>query len=509
MSFKVALTVSLLAAAGCSEPDPRFCDNKTYFCMDPAFPFCDVAKGECEAMSFDGFVPIDLSGDLRGGGDGPLDAGVKDAAMDLAMDFAPMCTASSQCGDPTPICASATCRACSGAADDGECLNHNAATPRCGSAGACVACRTTSEATDCAAATPICDATGACRKCATHGECSSAICKSDGSCALTTDIAYVDDGNTTPTFCKAAGTHDGNSPATAYCDIQDAVNGTKPFAFVKGSTSAYGAVSINGRSIVIVGPGAATPSASISGGSNPSVSVTGTAYVTLDGFEVFMTFVDGVDCTNNVAGTSLTLLRNKIHGVSGIGINSTKCVLTLDQNVIGPANTGGGVKLTSTTYSITNNFIVGNGTTGISVSFDTASTGEFAFNTVAQNTFTGQAGGIDCANGANRVIESSIVWGNSVKSGTQIVGNCDLINVVTGTDSFADAIQKDPTFVNIATMPYDYHLKAPNDTANLACCVDKITMTVDGGASMLPDHDIDNAHRPKGAGWDIGGHEAQ
>jgi hypothetical protein len=505
MAWKRFAFALLLAAGGCSERDTRFCDDKTFFCMDPAFPYCDVAKGECESMPFDGYVPIDLSG--------RMDASGSDAAIDLA----PMCTASSQCGDATPICASASCRACSGAADDAECKVHNAATPRCGSAGACVACRTTTEATDCAAATPICDATGTCRKCAAHSECSTGICKSDGTCALSTDIAYVDDGGVAPGVCKVNGAmHDGNSPTTAFCDITDAIAGTKPYALVKGSSAAYSGITINNRSIVLVGPGLnATTPATISGGLSSSVSVTGTSVVTIDGFDITTTLLDAVDCVNVPAGAVLTLIRDNIHDVTKIGVNVTTCVLTLDQDVIGPNCGNGAVVLgAGATYSVTNTFVIRNPANTQGITIDKMANGIFQFNTVASNGASNIAGGIDCGTGVNKVIERSIVASNTTTAGgsaTQFTGNCVLDDVVVGTAEKGSlgGVKLDPTFVQPSTAPYDYHLKTPNDTANLACCIDKITMTVDGGATMLPDHDIDGTHRPKGAGWDIGGHEAQ
>ena len=62
----------------------------------------------------------------------------------------------------------------------------------------------------------------------------------------------------------------------------------------------------------------------------------------------------------------------------------------------------------------------------------------------------------------------------------------------------------DPAFVSTLS-PYNYHLK-PNDALNLACCVDKVSTA---GSVPLPTHDIDSSARPKGAGYDIGGHEVQ
>src|SRR5262249_21779570 len=78
------------------------------------------------------------------------------------------CMTSSGCSlANAPVCNTAThqCHGCGGAADDSVCAAHSSAAPRCGSGGACVACRTDTQSTDCGTGTmPICGIGNACRK---------------------------------------------------------------------------------------------------------------------------------------------------------------------------------------------------------------------------------------------------------------------------------------------------------------------------------------------------------
>ncbi len=422
-----------------------YCDQQQYFCNDPANPICDIATHLC----------------------GPI----PDAGTDLAM-----CAASAACPDATPICAG-MCRACSSNADDAACAARSAAAPRCDSStGKCVACRADTQATDCAAATPICDQ-GACRKCAAHAECASLICNADGSCA--TDVAYVDNQNGACT-----GTHSGtiNDP---YCDIQTALN-SKSNIHVTASNTAYSSFTVSNGTIVIVGP-----SARITGGAGPAVSVTGGSLL-LDGVEVTGAFAGqtGVYCAAAVLGPTLTVLRSNIHDLAGVGISTNNCKLILDRDAIGPGNSGGGISITGTQYAITNCFIVGNGAAGPGVtiglgSSELAGGPGFAHDTVAKNVTLAGVAGLAC-NAGITAITNTIVWGNDTGGS----GTCNFVHTVTTGN---------PDFVNATGPAFDFHL-AGRTTANDACCIDQLT-------TSPVDHDFDGRLRPQNVKWDIGAHE--
>lgn len=419
------------------------------------------------------------------------------------LDGPATCSDASVCGVGKPICgADQMCHPCV-AGDDAKCLSRSPTTPKCDTGlGECVGCKVNG---DCSQATaPICESDGSCRACRTDGECMSNICNLDGSCADPNDVVYVDNLNGTCT-----GSHNGasNDP---YCDIQTAITnlGIKKYIRVAGSSSSYPHVSITSGSFTLVGPSSGTRATVTGDASNlPGIGVTGmTTNVTLDGLEVTLGFAGqaGIACSSVAIGPTLTLRRMYVHGVPGAGLTADHCIVKLDRDQIGPLNAGGGIQLSSSQYSITNSFIVGNNlanSPGVSFGSSCTPVGDgFQFNTVAGNAITPSgAGGITCS-ASGTVISNSIVWGNSKTGGTQLSGNCMVDHVDlddTTTPGGTGNVDLPPDFVNAGSN--DYHLKSQS-AANSACCVDKTT-----SATVL--HDFDGTSRPLGARWDIGAHE--
>jgi hypothetical protein len=325
-----------------------------------------------------------------------------------------------------------------------------------------------------------------------------------GSCVGGGEAALVDNGGAAVAACVTGRpTRDGASGATAYCDVQEAIGGAKAYVAVKASAQAYGAVNI-ARSVTVVGPGPmtpaapTTPTAKINGGASPGITVGGTATVILDGLDVTAPIAgDGILCSNGLSGTSLAIRRSSVRGAMGFGVRSDTCNLLVDGNYIGPLNSGGGMRLASTTYILTNNMIFNSNAGSVGVRIDDSPAGSvFAFNTVANNGggAPGTAGGINC--NVPAVIQSSIVALNSLSAatgGSQFAGSCMLTDVVTSG----------PVFVSAT----DFHLKTSDpasESANRACCIDKLPAPTRPNA----DHDLDFTRRPKGAAADIGAHEA-
>lgn len=501
------LALSAFYVASCGwlyQRDPVqgvYCDGTPRWpCTDPAFPVCRLTDNRCVSAN-----DVDMTG--------------CGAACSSDMDMMQtVCSGAADCTDPAkPICDTTlnggTCRPCAGSADDAQCAVH-AAGSIClvdgTNAGKCGACRpangmaTTNN--NCSSTMPVCATNGTCRICRAKSECPSGVCKTDGSCAAATDVAYVDNRGSVTT-CKINHPSPVGTMADPLCDIQDAVAGSKQFSVVKGEgtmtvPAPYGALSITNRNIMIVGPGkTASPAVTISPTltTSDAVLVSGTSVVQLTGVEI----TGAVGTHNGVSagsGTTVTIKDANIHGNGGAGISATDCTLTVDASYIGPNNGGGGISLSgSTSYSVTNSIVAGNGTTARGVTINDTATGTFAFNTVASNSVSpASPGGVSCGLGAAKLIQSSVVVGNTSSGGTQFAGNCMLQNVVTGPDGFMGATMMMPT------LDTTFRLK-PNDAANQACCVDKIASPTTPNA----DHDVDFAKRPQGATgkWTIGGNE--
>jgi hypothetical protein len=461
----------------------------------------------------------DLSvGDMSARDSSSIDASDLQAPPDLQ----PMCVDSGTCPAAMPVCGSGgTCGPCAATNDGGmssECAAYHGILKLCGPAGDCVECLSKD---DCAATNRTCDiATHACAPCKAHSDCTTGVCKSGGVCATASEVAYVDNNNGAHTTCSDI--FHASTPAMPYCEASTAASiSGKSLIVVAGSTTSYGVINLTATisaigPLTIIGPGRSpSPMARIAATVSPAVALTTSgnpATLTIDGFELIGSGggapSPGVKCSFSTGTATLTVLNSSIHGSGQVGVDSSGCTLNLDGNIIGPTNAGGGVKLASTTYTITNNIISENGTGTVpGVSIDNTSSGTFAFNTVARNHVTGtNLGGVDCGTiNPKKPLLHSIIWGNDLDSvgGTQIGAKCALTSVVVGTDSTTDpgAIKQDPSFTP------DYHLKL-NDTANVGdggCCVDKIM----NPGTENSDHDVDSTHRPKGMSWDVGAHEVQ
>jgi hypothetical protein len=465
------------------------CLERTYYDPDACSPtlpcsgsrYCN--RGTCGA-------PPDLSG----------------ATADLMTDDGPAsCGGNTDCFDTLkPVCdlVAHSCRACVATNDMGATTECTGERKLCGPSGACAGCLSKD---DCLGTNQACaKETLSCGDCKLHTDCTTGICKPNGFCAEPEKTVYV-----SQDACNAG--NQMGTRALPYCQIQGALAAGKEFILVTGSGTPYMPVSISSGTFTLVGPGrGASPKATVGASGAPAFTITTTtqaATVTLDGFDTAVTTTSAIKCIVSAsAATSLTILNSSIHNATQAGVDSSGCALTLDANAIS-ANSGGGIKLASTTYTITNNFVTANATVMFpGFAADAGSSGTFRFNTVAKNLLTtpGIAGGIDCGSGVAKMIESSIIWGSSTTvGGSQFAGNCTLSNVVTGTDSATGAIQMNPAFQSGT----DFHL-VKDDPANrdqlsmIGCCVDKVS-------SATLTHDVDGTLRPKGGGFDIGAHEVQ
>jgi hypothetical protein len=476
-----------------------------------------ILTGSCAAIPID--VVATEGGDLSAMDLAASEVGTTDDLTgELDLIPAPMCTMSSTCPDDLPVCDNMMCRACASSADDSVCLSRSASTPHCKLSGTNMGrCAQCSANADCPTATPTCNPDGTCRKCVTNSDCDTLLCdlNGTGACIPASDIVYVNSANDPgQASCtdSAPGGKDG-SLAHPFCQITTALTllgvQIRHYIHVAGSANNYNGFEISSTNgtLTIVGPG-------------KDAAQKATVQATVDSNAIHIDPATGISCSVAIVG--MTVVGNGNASVLVCGDNSGVANLTVTDCSFSTSSKNAvflwlcnaklfNSRMTSSiqsglfvnpgaTYTVQNCAMVGN---GIGVTFQSSS-GSFSFNTIINNTGTS---GVNC--GAPAVIADSIVFGNKVSAGTQFQNtNCALSNVVTGTDSYANATQLTPFFVS----PSDPHLDLTPGfflTSNQACCIDKIVGTGPSPSpSPLPTTDIDGSPRPKGAHWDIGAVEA-
>jgi hypothetical protein len=378
----------------------------------------------------------------------------------------------------------------------------------------CVQCTATSAAA-CTAATPVCDADDhTCRACTAHSECASNACLPDGTCAAEDQVAYVTT-NGQSTDC----TH------TAPCaSFADALATERPYVKLTGTFTE--AVTIASQNVtVLAAPGAKlTPMTqgsllTVSGTSNVSVydleldgaNATGatpivqiqpgaTGTVSFTRAKINKGGGDGI--LSSASGATLAVIQSTVNDNTGLGISAAGGVLAVTQSTVS-GNTGGGINVTAsgtTTFQITTNFIVRNGSSsspigGLYLGSGTGSGSELAFNTIVDNEATtgaANSGGVVCLNvgfaGANNIIARNFINNNATASNSNSFGDCTYDVATTSTVEALKFVEPDMT-------PYDYHLTAGSSAIDQATTPSNVAIDVDGDV------------RPQGAQKDQGADE--
>lgn len=487
----IALVIAS-ASLGC-----RQVDNGAFCCTSPdtCAQFNVTAPNDCAV----GLVCDDAAHKCLAPGvdhcDGPQDCGV----------FFPFCVnnvcvecdGAMGCSASKPVCAADVCDACTGepdcAAYADEALGHCALTGD--KAGQCVGCR---DAADCTtAAAPVCDA-NACRGCTADSECASEVCDTGtGECVDAATISYVAKDATGLSCTQSA------PCGTFALGLAQVMGLRKTMKVAPGSYSE--AVAIAGKTVTIIATDAdlTRPTA------GPVIDVSGEpTSVTLVGIRIHnglgASNGDAVKCTlTGSSAPSLALRRVMLDTNGSKGVSSTNCNLTVERSTI-KRNVGGGIAIAGGTYTIENNFLFQNGTTGSTMGgvlvsqIGTSGTHVFRFNTLSINSAgSGINSGVDCTSiGTPLAFSNSIVTGNPVLGGGKQVGgnNCAwtysaIGDSVTGTGNITD----DPLFVDPGQD--DYHLQAASPAKEKA----------DPAATLAVDFDGDP--RPQGAIRDIGADE--
>jgi hypothetical protein len=423
---------------------------------------------------------------------------------------------------------------CPGVLND-NCLNLDAAIPRCMSdqqcaaptgvcdlvgTMTCVQC-TPSEPGACTGVTPAC-VNNSCAKCTAHAQCpASNVCLPDGSCADATQVAYVQAGATGAVPCTKA----------APCGTLDAgVNAGKPTVKIAAGTLADNKVTtIDGKALTIVAdPGAKLDRSNdgpilevrnngadvkifdleITGGTGMATDAAislgngGAPKLTLTRATIDMNQGIGITAT----GGTLVVTQSTISGNAGGGITATGGTLAVTQSTV-ILNTSGGISISGAQFDITNNFIVSNGGAGsilggIRIDGITANgMHRLDFNTLTANQGPATINtGITCGTVlVPLVFANNIVYANIVSGGGVQVGgggaNCAARYSDIGPDTLPGTgnLNADPQFVSVPQA--NFHIQATSPARDVADPAATLTIDFDGDA------------RPQGARSDMGADE--
>jgi Right handed beta helix region len=281
----------------------------------------------------------------------------------------------------------------------------------------CVQC-TAAEAVACSGKTPVCGEDNSCAGCSKHGDCASLACLPDGACAEESKVAYVaamDQGGTDNSDC---------SKATPCLTVAKALIATPARSYVKLSGTLDEAVTISGarKVTMLAAPGAKLTN---SMGMASVVTITGDSDLEIYDLEIGGGNKFGISLSDTDQ-SKLKLVRVKISTNAGAGIDARGGELTVEQSTISD-NKGGGIKLDSTRFTLTNNVIVRNGDAnsnygGIQLANLIAGMSRLEYNTVTLNTGKmNTTTGVDCASSDTVAFSNNIVYGNVVSgTGTQI-----------------------------------------------------------------------------------------
>ena len=407
--------------------------------------------------------------------------------------IAETCVTSDQCEPGAPFCSSsmlcsATC------ALDSECPGFGgvASNPYCES-GACVECRTSA---DCSSGSPICRANGSCGTCSVDADCPSRVCRDDGTCSSSNDVAYLD----------AAGADAGACTQAAPCR-------TLGYTVSKTSDARYTIAVAAG---LYLGPldlfTAPSNQLEIHGGgasfSQPEAN-DGIALNIRSEFQLVSIrdaiFTAGGTGTALSSGSPLALRRVTIKDASQCLIasnleahhlkleNCTMTALVLHglATIDGMEISGGGVGISSSAALSLKNVLV-HDTIGHAAEFLVGSSGTVSFSTVVNSGDRGSSNmgrAVTCMSGSVSFI-SSIVWapGNTA---AQAISACALSTTIAGPTPVVGATSSDPLFFDPATQ--NYHLTAGSPAIDVA--------------PTGPPTDRDDVARPQGLRFDLGSYE--
>ncbi len=462
----LAAALALSTSMGCESILPSEV-NKDNCVLNPGI--CDIAGGQTCDMNLKRCVP-------RGGScAGPVDC---------MMSTAPACS-DGQC---VPCSADNQCKAWSVARVLAMPLDYCVG-------GTCGSCKTNA---DCATSSVggLCDTTThQCRGCEANGECDSAPGAGDGICRRPGDYPEtpptgVETGKCVPSNLIAFATNkgsncemmsiNGSTLSRPYCNLTIAAASGKPY--IKVLPANHSALTLNGTSVNLVGPGRDAAQGAILAG----LAVTG-GTVSVSDLQITPTGgAVGAQCRGSA---SLYLSNTKVTSSASVAVDASQdcSKIVVDRSRLEAtgelAITVGLAGTQTVDFRIVNTAILQSGslTSQEPVRLDAKASmsGIFAF-----NTLVGAFGGVRCASTTQTITDSII----SVSAG-MAVRNCSKQRVSEGAVEFASAVEP----------------KLNQSATNQACCIDKGVNP--SGNLVLTDYF--GTKRPVGAGFDIGFHEVK
>ena len=319
-------------------------------------------------------------------------------------------------------------------------------TPLCdtsNNSGTCVQC-TAGDLHLCSGMTPLC-VSDACTGCTNHSDCqASNVCMPDGSCALSSDVAYVDgttgadgapctqalpcarieDGVAKKSIVKVSGTVMHRcSLASGTAKIQILADPSAKLEPMENGA----ALEIKGNSNIEIYD---LQIDNAQGGGSPGVALSETASLVLTRVAVRDNPGNGITVTG---GVQLTCTRCQFTHNASYGIEATMAPSPTTQNPVTQKtivtqstlsdNMGGGIHVMGAgAFHIVNNFIFHNGqpgnagSAGVTIQVNmqpaTAPANELDFNSISHNMTADVDQGIQCTSGTPLIAKNNIIWNN-------------------------------------------------------------------------------------------------
>lgn len=358
----------------------------------------------------------------------------------------------------------------------------------------CVPC-TPIEPASCTGVTPVCSADNLCRACKVDDECTSSnVCDAaSGACLAEDTVLYISPAGT-GTLCTQT------QPCGQLATALGLVAGDKrTIKMLPGSYTER--VTMTNLAISIHGQGADLSEAS----AGEVMRITGASTVDVLGLRIHDGLGgsgDGILCINDADNTPMLILESVvIDSNNGLGVNATKCSVSIIRSAIS-GNHGGGIGVVSGAFDIANTFITRNGDSsvspvgGASLASGIGSVNRFEFNTVADNLVRNGgflSGGVACDIAGfaapNNIIAHNFVNTDATQTNSNTNGLC-VYPTSTVTASLTDL-----NFASPSNTPYDYHLLPGSSAIDAATTPSMIHVDGDGNV------------RPQGAANDQGADE--